>query len=216
MLEVLSLMSKVVFSPLWVLWKFYGVLWWAFGDSSRLPAAAACPGSVRTDTPGAAFEIVDSRAPETSLAPPVGLLRAGFIGTLGTSVLAGIAVSGAAEVAWVSAAGAWGAWAWATCLTMVGSIFAVRTVARRRAAIASLPKRGFARLTRGVKSAVQSHRWNRTSPAWSAARLAAAKARDISSRAAKSALVSAGQCASSLRDRLRVSKLKATPPVDAG
>jgi len=41
MLEVLSLMSKVVFSPLWVLWKFYGVLWWAFGDSSRPPLFTA-------------------------------------------------------------------------------------------------------------------------------------------------------------------------------
>lgn len=129
MLQVLSLMSKFAFSPVWLLWKFYGLLWWAFEGSPK-PAQS----SPRNPERGAAFEVVDSRPREECLPPPTGLLRTGFGGTLAVSGVWGIVSLGLVDAHVLTEPHGWGLWAWASVVTMVGSIFAVRHVAAKRAA----------------------------------------------------------------------------------
>lgn len=153
MLGALRIGSKVVFAPVWVLWRGYRVLWWAFDDSDQRRAESAAslapPGAPpaassadepapQTDAPrhgveqNAAFEITDSTprpAPE-----PVGTLRCGFAAALAVSVLAAIDAADRARTDHLSHAGAWALWGWASILAAVVSIIVVRHVAARQAA----------------------------------------------------------------------------------
>lgn len=112
MLTLLSTVAKVVFFPVWGLWKAYLGLWWAFNEPGR-----AAPGAGEASA---------------SMARPVGLLRAGFAGSMAVSLMAGgwALLLHASEV-WGPASAAL-AWAWITAATMTGSVWLVRRQARRR------------------------------------------------------------------------------------
>ncbi len=131
MLQVLSIMSKVLFSPFWLLWKGYNVLWWAFEGFGR-PAAVtnAATGPER----GNAFEITDSRPLDSERPAPIGLLRAGFAGSLFVSGAAAIVAGGLAQSHTLSATHSWLVWMWASVVSCVVSIFAVRRVHEIRSA----------------------------------------------------------------------------------
>jgi hypothetical protein len=148
MLAFLRTASRVAFAPVWVLWRGYRVLWWAFDDSDGRraegavsvappgtpPAADARP---NTDAPlhgpeqQASFEIVDtSPRPDP---PPLGALRGGFAASLLASIGTGVYLAGG-EHPGLSTSGAWMAWAWATLLGAVASVYVVAHVARRQRA----------------------------------------------------------------------------------
>ena len=130
MLQVLSLMSKIVFAPIWILWKGYNVLWWAFEGFGRRDVPIEDPSAPER---GAAFEITDSRPAELALTPPIGLLKGGFAGTLALSAGAGIASGALASSQTLSPTHAWLVWGWASVIASLVSIFAVRKVALERA-----------------------------------------------------------------------------------
>ena len=130
MLQVLSLMSKVVFSPVWILWKGYTVLWWAFEGFGRpMPA----DGGPEAPERGASFEITDSRPRESERQPPTTLLKAGFAGTLLASSGAGVLALVLSGTQALSGPHAWMAWGWGTVVGCMLSIFAVRRVADSQA-----------------------------------------------------------------------------------
>lgn len=118
MIDVLTLMTRVLLSPLWALWWVYRFLWWTFSPDAP-PAAAPAAG-------GKAFDIVDSRPTPPKL--PVGALRGGFIGSLAASGGLAVLASTAARHDIVQPASAAAIWAWTSVLIFVMSIFAVRRV----------------------------------------------------------------------------------------
>jgi hypothetical protein len=140
MVPVMLLMYKVLLSPLWLLWQAYNGLWWAFDDSDSRPTPAMPPAEPTADLPGprtsrvaqdAAFEVIDTRPPPAPR--PMGALRGGFIGSLvacGAFAWAGDAASGAG---WIKGNTALTLWLWASCVVFVGSLWAVKNVARRQA-----------------------------------------------------------------------------------
>lgn len=138
MLTVLTLMSKVVFSPLWLLWQLYNGLWWAFQDDPRpAPKALSTPEPGR-DEPAAepgqarAFEVVDS-APKP-LPRPVSALRGGFFGSLGISISLAYLANVMVLNQWLDPARAAAAWMLTSAATLVASLYAVRAAVRRDAA----------------------------------------------------------------------------------
>ncbi len=209
MLEVLALMWRVVFSPVWVLWKLYGVLWWAF-DNTTVPQAP------REQERGAAFEVVDTR-PRSEAAPkPVGALRGGFIGSLASSGVYALAAQTASTHAWTSPQTAWGVWLWASVVTGVASLFAVRHVARRQAAKAA-KRRGIMQAAAAVRQAVTngvaaaSANRGRLAPALAVARGAGSRVCGVASKASKAAW--AGACHAAVTYRGPVPQ---TPKADTG
>lgn len=151
--SALRIVGKVLWTPVYLLWKAYGVLWWAFDDSDQRraggaaqfappgapPAAPIAPDAIpsgvadpNTDAPhfpaqSAAFEVTDS-SPRPSPAP-VGALRFGFVMTLVVSGASGLYASGSEALTSRSAVFVW---AWATVLAAVTSMYVVRHVARRQ------------------------------------------------------------------------------------
>jgi hypothetical protein len=132
MLAVLLLMGRVLCSPLWLLWKGYGALWWAFDDSDATPKLATAEARVQDRAQQASFEVVDS-SPKPAPAPK-GPLMGGFVGSLASSAafMWGTRL-GVTEGA-LSDKQAWMIWGWATAVVFVGSLWVVRHVARRQAA----------------------------------------------------------------------------------
>lgn len=145
MLTTLTVVWRVVFAPVWLLWTLYKGLWWAFDDSDARRAAGSAsiappdappPPSSRTDAPrfpsvqATAFEITDSTP--RAKKPPLAALRGGFMvafvvsGVLGM-VAAGIAGGEGGSVMW-----AWMVWGWGTLVAAVGTLYVVRHVARRQ------------------------------------------------------------------------------------
>lgn len=152
MLQVLSLMSKCLFAPIWLLWKGYGVLWWAFEGTGR---AAQSPGP-RTPERGNAFEVTDTRDSLAHLPPPTGLLRGGFVGTLFSSGFILIFAQALQEAGVLSADRSWALWGCGTAFAAVGSIFAVRHVALRQAKRKSLAQRVKASVLAGARRAANA------------------------------------------------------------
>lgn len=155
MLTVLTLMSKVVFSPLWLLWQLYSGLWWAFQDDPKpLPAPSADPvrtqaardprnPSPRDSTPravarepsqGRAFEVMDSSTKRKPAPRPLSALRAGFFGSIGISISLGYLANILVLNHWIDPARAASSWLLSSAFTFVASLFAVRAAARRDAA----------------------------------------------------------------------------------
>ncbi|MCC6676681.1 MAG: hypothetical protein IT436_06010 [Phycisphaerales bacterium] len=144
MLTVLTLMSKVVFSPLWLLWQLYNGLWWAFQDEPR-PQPAAEPAARAGDPAQArAFEVVDSSAPRPAPAPrPVGALRGGFFGSIGIAISLAYLANVMVLNQWLDPARAASAWMLSSSATLVASLYAVRAAVRRdEAARAARAARG--------------------------------------------------------------------------
>jgi hypothetical protein len=124
MLQVLSIMTKVLLSPFWLLWKGYNMLWWAFEGFGRPTVSNAPSGPER----GSAFEITDSRPLDAERPAPVGLLRAGFAGSLVVSGVAAAIASGLAQSHTLGVTHSWLIWVWTTLVSCLVSVFAVRQV----------------------------------------------------------------------------------------
>lgn len=177
MLTVLTLMSKVVFSPLWLLWQLYNGLWWAFQDDPKpLPAPAlnadaapargrpvnlreanardpspreSTPRAAREPSQGRSFEVMDSSAKPKPTPRPLAALRGGFFGSVGISVSLGYLANLLVLNHWLDPARAASAWLLSSAFTLVASLFAVRAAARRDAAQkqARISRSGFIRRT---------------------------------------------------------------------
>jgi hypothetical protein len=150
MLTTLRVAAKVVGAPLYVLWKAYGVLWWAFDDTSErragVSASIAPPGTppvppadpavpsanAQAHAQTAAFEIIDSTPAPTP--PPTSALRGGFVGTLVMSLVAAVTSGRLVSEHSISGSTGWLLWGWVTAVTAVGSVYFVRHIARRHAA----------------------------------------------------------------------------------
>lgn len=145
MLAVLSLMSKVVFFPVWALWRVYLMLWWAF-DTRPAPLPAAAEPGVQDS----AFQVTSSK-PEP-LPVPRGALRGGFVGTSIVSIALGALCAALADQHLIEPGRAAVAWGWGSALTTVASLLAVRTVVGRRRARLSPVQRA----KQGIKAAAAS------------------------------------------------------------
>lgn len=150
MLQVLSLMSRIVFSPIWILWKGYNVLWWAFEGFGRHDVAVD---DASAPERGASFEITDSRPAEVASTPPIGLLKGGFVGTMVLSAGAGVASAALASSQTLTPSHAWLVWGWASAIAAMVSIFAVRKVAMERARRKTVRDRIRAAVNRAGKGA---------------------------------------------------------------
>jgi hypothetical protein len=151
MFAVLTLMSKAMFLPIWLLWHGYGMLWWAFDDDA--PAAS----TQETPERGSSFEVFDSRAAANRYPKPVGVLRGGFVGSLGASAIFGVAAGALEQQEVVTSPHAVMLWAWASIVTLVASIFAVRHVVRKQRAkltVAQRVRRAASRVGEGAAAAV--------------------------------------------------------------
>jgi hypothetical protein len=153
---VLKLARKIVSSPVWVLWKLYNGLWWAFSDDvGAAPTQAATPSPVGAKTRAAAqdsaFQVIDSNdeviRPATPDNRPLGTLKWGF----GSTILVSILTAWVCHEAYSSGALRYSTsiwfWAWATSMTCVGSLWAVRHIARQQAEQHPQNWRGHARAT---------------------------------------------------------------------
>lgn len=119
---------KIASAPVWLLWKFYAGLWWAFSDDPA-PAPAAAQGS--------AFEVTDSRdsAREARAAAlPQSTLRAGFIASLIISTLVAVGAHEGYARGTLHITTAWWLWGWTSALACMTSLWAVRHIARHQAA----------------------------------------------------------------------------------
>lgn len=146
MWDVLRILWRVVFAPVWLLWTCYKGLWWAFDDSDTRRAAGSAtiappdappPPNPNTDAPrftpdqSRAFEITDSTPAPAK--PPIGPLRGGFVSTALISVAGAVLSSSLAEDGAITNGRAWALWIWATLMASVGTLYIVRHVARRQA-----------------------------------------------------------------------------------
>jgi hypothetical protein len=155
-----SLAFKILASPVWLLWRLYLVLWWAFNEERVPPTAAQRPPEAQRpnaadagDVAGvlhgpeaggratprtlrfaqqAAFEIVDSTP---AAAPkPVGALKGGFAASLILSAAFALLLNSAAHHEIVRNSSVLPLWLWSSCIAFVGSLWPVRHIARRQAA----------------------------------------------------------------------------------
>ena len=145
MLSVLSLMSKIVFFPVWALWRAYLLLWWAF-DTRPAPAPAAAQPGVQDS----AFQVTSS-SPEP-LPLPRGALRGGFVGTWLVSIALGGLCAALADQHVIEPGRSAIAWGWGSALTTVASLLAVRAVVSRPRAKVSRVQRA----KEGIKAAAVS------------------------------------------------------------
>lgn len=153
MLAVLSLMSKIVFFPVWALWRAYLVLWWAF-DTRTAPAVtspAAAPGEQ-----DASFQVTNSKPEQLPLPLPKGALRGGFVGTSLVSIALGVACAALADHHMIEPGRAAVAWVWGSALATVASLLAVRAVAKRQRAKLSPIARAREGIRNGIKAAAVS------------------------------------------------------------
>lgn len=121
---------RVLFAPLWVTWRGYRILWWAFdSDPRRAGASASLAPRNAPPPPGDAA----SPTPPTLLAPPIGALRGGYIATLFASVLIALPTRLAVASHHLTPGAGWLTWGWATLAVAVASLFFVRHVAREHA-----------------------------------------------------------------------------------
>ena len=144
---LLRLARKALFSPVWVLWKLYNGLWWTFADDApAMPQPSPLGDKTRAAAQGSAFEVVDTNdrviVPDTR---PVGTLKWGFGSTLAASALSGWACHAAFIDGALRSSSAISLWAWITAMTAVGSIWAVKKIARRQAEQRARGWRGHAR-----------------------------------------------------------------------
>jgi hypothetical protein len=140
MFTILSVLCKAPFWPLWVLWRGYLLLWWAFdgaeegatqGEVAASHAGVGAGEVLTGPSQNTAFEVADTR-PTPAGSRPEWLLRAGYAASLAASAGAGVLAGGAASHHAVEPGTAVAAWLWASAMMAVGSIFAVKGVVARR------------------------------------------------------------------------------------
>jgi hypothetical protein len=149
----LLLIGRVLLSPLWLLWRLYLVLWWAFGEESKdagaprplgstvVPSVRGvflngdpAPAAERRATQDAAFEIVDSTPAPTP--KPIGVLKLGFAFSLLACGLLAWMTRAAGGHELIRSSSEWPVWLWSSCVVFVGSLWPVRHIARRQRASA--------------------------------------------------------------------------------
>jgi len=148
MLSAFSIMMKAAFAPVWLLWRLYLVMWWAFDNRSgpiapamSMPAQPPIPNAnLNTGTAPAgqdsAFQVSSSTHRSTpsrsELPAPIGTLKGGFAGALVASAASGFLAGGLAAEHQIHGEAAFVLWGWLTAVAMVGSLFAVRRIVARR------------------------------------------------------------------------------------
>lgn len=130
MLSVFGIMSRIIFSPVWLLWRGYLLLWWAFGEETPKLAQTSKDAGTK-DAQGSAFELIDSRKDSSMPPRPTGALIAGFVSSLFTFLAAGglsrVAINGGADPRTATLV-----WLWTTAAVSFASVFVVRRVERKR------------------------------------------------------------------------------------
>ncbi len=157
---MIGLAWRIATGPIWILWTGYKGLWWLFGDTHEKPqpagagasaglgvGAAVNPPEDRIQDQKTAFEVVDSSPVPLPL--PRRALRAGFAGSLLSSLGLLLACNALGAAGVMSHDRALLAWAWGSAMISVGSIFAVRRVTR-----ADRRKRGVKAVLRGARDSV--------------------------------------------------------------
>lgn len=132
MLSVFGIMSKIIFSPVWLLWRAYLMLWWAFGEETpKLPQTPK--DAAAKDAQASAFEVVDSREKTPTPPRPTGALIAGFVSSLFTFLASGglsrVAINEGSDPRTATLI-----WLWASAAITFASLFVVRRVDRKRRA----------------------------------------------------------------------------------
>ncbi|MFO0859155.1 MAG: hypothetical protein U0570_01270 [Phycisphaerales bacterium] len=147
--DALSMSLRVATSPIWVLWRSYLMLWWAFDDSSeRAASRLSAKTTAAADVPpprfveggdsgqASSFELTDSRPPRKTLPPPMpvptGLLRGGFAGSMVLCSFFAMFTGGLAASGAMSGMRATALWAWGCSIIVCSSVLLVRRVARKR------------------------------------------------------------------------------------
>ncbi|MFO0835465.1 MAG: hypothetical protein U0638_10865 [Phycisphaerales bacterium] len=209
MLSVLSLMSKIVFFPVWALWRVYLLLWWAF-DTRPSPAPAAAQAGVQDS----AFQVTSS-SPEP-LPLPRGALRGGFVGTWVVSIALGALCAALADQHVIEPGRAAVAWGWGSALTTVASLLAVRTVVNRRRAKVSPVQRAKQGIKAAAVSVAPKAAQASVKVAATACKLGAAGCRGIAGAMEKAA-PAASRFGARFREAMRrAGGLEPTPPNAAG
>lgn len=131
-----SVVWRVLFAPLWITWRGYRILWWAFDDSDTRRAGASASLAPRNappppGDPAKSFDVIDSTP--VPAPPPVGALRGGYVATLLSSCIAAIPTRFAVAEHHLSPGAGWMVWGWATLAVAAASLFFVRHVAREHA-----------------------------------------------------------------------------------
>lgn len=159
-----TLALKILASPIWLLWRLYLVLWWAFNEEPAAPRSPRegsarstdplrddAPKSVPTANDAVRAEAFSFPGPRTqrvaqeasfeiidstpSPAPkPLGALKGGFAASLLLSALFAWLVNYAAGHDIVRPSSQLPLWLWSSCIAFVGTLWPVRHIARRQSA----------------------------------------------------------------------------------
>lgn len=209
MLSVLSLMSKIVFFPVWALWRAYLLLWWAF-DTRPSPAPAAAQAGVQDS----AFQVTNSNPEPLPL--PRGALRGGFVGTWIVSIALGALCAALADQQVIEPGRAAVAWGWGSALTTVASLLAVRAVVSRQRAKVSRVQRAKEGIKAAAVSVAPKAAQASVKVAATACKLGAAGCRGIAGAMEKAAPV-ASRFGTKFREAMRrAGGLEPTPPNAGG
>lgn len=133
-----SVVWRVLFAPLWITWRAYRILWWAFDSDPRRAGASAslAPRNApppHGDAPPATPASPTPPITPASIAPPLAALRGGYLASLLASALIAIPTRLAVASHQLSPGAGWLTWGWATLAVAVASLFFVRHVAREHA-----------------------------------------------------------------------------------
>ncbi len=145
MLRALAIVFRILLSPVWLGWRAYQGLWWAFGAGDDRSVVAAAPEDCAP--PGApprhpdpatspahlgqdrSFEVSQPAPPKTPSPPvPVGTLRVGYTITLLVSLATGLLAANRIHTSSYALL----VWGWITACAGVASIYVVRAVVARR------------------------------------------------------------------------------------
>jgi hypothetical protein len=149
MLDAPAMALRIAASPVWLLWRGYLMLWWAFDDSPERAAArlsakttaaadVAPPKFVEGGDSGqaSAFEWTDSRPPKRPLPPPMprpeALLKGAFAGSMVLCGMSSVIAAALAAGDAISPARAGALWLWFSAIVVIGSVLGVRRIARKR------------------------------------------------------------------------------------
>jgi len=148
--DAISMSLRVATSPIWLLWRGYLLLWWAFDDSSeRAASRLSAKTTAAADIPPPRFvdgeDSADVASPKaakvakkTGMPPPppmpvpTGMLKGGFIGSMVLSSLFAMITGGLAASDAISGPRATLLWAWGCTVVLCSSVLLVRSVARKR------------------------------------------------------------------------------------
>lgn len=147
---VLSTFAKIAFFPVWILWKGYTGLWWAFDDvpsprkvpgAAGVAGAAAVAGGPAQDT---SFQVIDSMPRAEARPKPLLALRLGFAASLIGSAMLGAITGGISEAGHLTPQHAAMAWAWGSLALFVGSVWSIARARRvPKAEKRAASRRGF-------------------------------------------------------------------------